>query len=333
MPSTNVYEEDRLENEKLTPTSKKWFIEKGLPRNEIGVGYDNIDMLCAMKQDDMFGGGMWNSPMSQLAGSKWKGGATGLVDNMKRFIQPYLYFQDFWTYDILVKLCKYTNIYEYTCLVIRKWTPICVDEMRVFLGGCIMMGLKKLSSYCLHWSKKLLWRTLKITRTMTRKRYETIIKCWHLVDNDLVVTDKTHLEYSPVAKIEWLVNEHNSLYAKYWHPKQNLTVDEMIVRYMGMWSPIRQYLKTKPCRYGLKCWALANAKSKFVQKLEVNCGKKELLDTKDEALVGYKVVMRLLEGLEDKGHIVTCDDFFTSPILFWDLMLKRDRCNMYYQDQ
>ena len=91
----------------------------------------------------------------------------------------------------------------------------------------------------------------------------------HLVDDGLVATDKTQPEYSLVAKIEWLVNECNFLHAKYWHLEHNLTVDEMMVRYMGERSPIRQYLKNKPCRYGLKCWALANAKSKFVQKLKV----------------------------------------------------------------
>ena len=32
--------------------------------------------------------------------------------------------------------------------------------------------------------------------------------------------------------------------------------------------------------------------------------------------------MRLLERLEDKSHIVTCDNYFTSPKLFWDLVLK-----------
>ena len=50
MPSTNVFKEDCLEREKLTPTSWKWFIRKGSPRNEIGLGYDNLDMLCAMKK-------------------------------------------------------------------------------------------------------------------------------------------------------------------------------------------------------------------------------------------------------------------------------------------
>ena len=96
-----------------------------------------------------------------------------------------------------------------------------------------------------------------------------------MVDNDLVVTDKTQLGYSPITKIECLVNEHNSLYAKYWHPEQNLTANQMMVRYMGKRSPIRQYLRNNPCGYGLKCWALANAKSKFVQKLEIYCGKEE----------------------------------------------------------
>ena len=88
VPSTNVSKEDCLEREKFTPTSRKWFIEKGSPRNEIGLGYDNInlDMLCAMKEDDRFAGGMWNSPLSQLAGVEWKGGATSLLNNMKRCI-------------------------------------------------------------------------------------------------------------------------------------------------------------------------------------------------------------------------------------------------------
>ena len=144
-----------------------------------------------------------------------------------------------------------------------------------------------------------------------------------MVDTDLVMINKTQPGYSPIAEIEWLVNEHNYLYSKYWHLEQNLTVDEMLVRYMRKRSPIRQYSKNKPCRYGLKCWALANAKSKFIHKLEVYYGK--VIECKGQStnLVGHKVVMCVLEGLEDKGHIVTCDNFLTSPKLFWDLMLKR----------
>ena len=69
---------------------------------------------------------------------------------------------------------------------------------------------------------------------------------------------------------------------------------------MGKRSPIKECLKNKPCRYGLKSCTLANAKSNFVQKLEVYREKRESLNAMDEALLGYKVVLHLLEGLEDK---------------------------------
>ena len=63
--------------------------------------------------------------------------------------------------------------------------------------------------------------------------------------------------------------------------------------------------------------ALAHAKSKFVKTLEVYCQKEESLNLKEETLiVGYKVVVCLLQ------RIVTCDNNFSSPKLFMDLVLK-----------
>lgn len=50
------------------------------------------------------------------------------------------------------------------------------------------------------------------------------------------------------------------------------------------------YLKSKSC-WWLKCSSLANAKSNFMQKLEIYCGKEESLNAREEALIGYKVIM------------------------------------------
>ena len=160
----------------------------------------NLDMLCNMKEDDIFAGGMWNFPLSQPVGFEWKGGAIGLVDNMKRFIQPYYYFQNYWSHEILVRLCKYTNIYASTFPEIRKWTPLCVDKMRLFLRICIMIGLKKISSYRLHWSKNYYERTPEITRAMTRKQYEAIVRCLHW-----------NIYLAHVTNIGWLSNQEQTL--------------------------------------------------------------------------------------------------------------------------
>ena len=53
--------------------------------------------------------------------------------------------------------------------------------------------------------QKITMENTGITRAMTRKQYEAIVRCLHLVDNDEVVTDKTQPGYSPIAKMEWLV--------------------------------------------------------------------------------------------------------------------------------
>jgi hypothetical protein len=67
----------------------------------------------------------------------------------------------------------------------------------------------------------------------------------------------------------------------------------------------------------MKICCLANAKSKFVQKMEMYCG----LGHEDvEHAIGYKIVYGLIDGFKNKNYIVTCDNFFFSPTLFWDLL-------------
>jgi hypothetical protein len=39
-----------------------------------------------------------------------------------------------------------------------------------------------------------------------------------------------------------------------------------------------------------------------------------------EHAIGYKIVVRLMDEYENKNHIVTCDNFFSSPTLFLDLL-------------
>jgi len=43
----------------------------------------------------------------------------------------------------------------------------------------------------------------------------------------------------------------------------------MMVKYIRKDSSIWEYIKAKLCRYGMKIWCLANAKFKYVQKMEL----------------------------------------------------------------
>ena len=105
------------------------------------------------------------------------------------------------------------------------------------------------------------------------------------------------------------------------------TTDEMMVRYKGSYCPIRQYVLKKPEKWGIKFWVLTDASSKFIYCFDIYCGKNLELEVRIEAPSGqggaaYSIVMNLLQGLEDKGHCVVIDNFFTSIPLFRELASK-----------
>jgi hypothetical protein len=83
----------------------------------------------------------------------------------------------------------------------------------------------------------------------------------------------------------------------------------------------------KPEKWGIKFWVLADSSSKFIYCFDIYCGKNLEAEMRVEAPSGqggaaYGVVMNLLRGLEDKGHCVVMDNFFTSIPLFRDLASK-----------
>jgi hypothetical protein len=80
-------------------------------------------------------------------------------------------------------------------------------------------------------------------------------------------------------------------------------------------------------KWGIKFWVLADSTSKFIYFFEVYCGKNLEVEVRFEVPRGeggaaYGVVMRLVQGLKDKGHCVVMDNFFCSMSLFKDLASK-----------
>jgi hypothetical protein len=83
----------------------------------------------------------------------------------------------------------------------------------------------------------------------------------------------------------------------------------------------------KPEKWGIKFWVLADLVSKFIYCFEIYYGKNLQAEVRIEVPsmqggVAYAVVMKLLQGLEEKGHCVVMDNFFCSIPLFQDLASK-----------
>ena len=81
----------------------------------------------------------------------------------------------------------------------------------------------------------------------------------------------------------------------------------------------RQFLPSKPIRYGFKLFTLAESKTGYVWDFEVYTGKAAEAEQKHT----QKVVLRLMVPLEGKGYRVFTDNFYSSPELFLTLEDKK----------
>ncbi|XP_031781378.1 piggyBac transposable element-derived protein 3 [Nasonia vitripennis] len=106
-----------------------------------------------------------------------------------------------------------------------------------------------------------------------------------------------------------------------------LVVDEMMVRFFSRTS-LKQYLPSKPDRYGLKFWGLCDVNG-YIFDLDIYGGKRG--DEKNEKLascaLGSTVVLQMVNKLlMDVSKRKLCqyhlymDNFFTSPDLLVHLM-------------
>ena len=119
----------------------------------------------------------------------------------------------------------------------------------------------------------------------------------------------------------------------------------MIKRYKGSYSPIFQYMPNKHEKWSLKVWCVACSISTYVWNFEIYCGKEIVPPPlpqempshgpprpspplppprapRDETHLAHNVVLRLLEGLWNIGHIVMMDQFFNSIGLFMDFLAR-----------
>ncbi|CAI6373862.1 unnamed protein product [Macrosiphum euphorbiae] len=100
-----------------------------------------------------------------------------------------------------------------------------------------------------------------------------------------------------------------------------LTIDEMLVPFRGRCSFI-QYIPSKPAKYGLKIFALVDAKSFYTGNLEIYCGTQPD-GPYNMSSKPFDIVMRLLDNVTGSNRNLTCDNWYTSYPLATELLKKQ----------
>jgi hypothetical protein len=262
-------------------------------------------------------------------------------------------FETFWSPKLLWKIIRETNWYALEIIDDKagttrggiKWTPLGLDEFQAYISICLQMGLKKLLCRRLYWSRdEPLFHCPIISQLLTRDRFELITRCLHVTNAPPHVKDRSSATYDKLHKLKWMLEEVRERFKAMWAPNQQLTIDEGMVMYKGIYYPICQYMPKKPVRFGHEIWAAVDALSKSLWNFKVYCGKtgnphddhdndygaeSDIEGFRDdvmqwprigEGFIGHNVVKDLLKNLIGRGHIVTTDNFFTSIPLYLDLL-------------
>ena len=152
---------------------------------------------------------------------------------------------------------------------------------------------------------------------MSRSRYLKIKENFHLADNQ-------NLEPGfKIAKVKPIYDAFNQSLIRFGVLHNKLSIDESMIPYKGLHS-IRQYMKSKPIKFGYKAWAICGEDG-YPYHLQIYCGKSsEKLDFG----LGGSVVVRLIDEMYKIGDedIKNCeyffDNFFSSHDLLSDLTGK-----------
>uniref|UniRef100_A0A9J8C7C7 PiggyBac transposable element-derived protein domain-containing protein n=1 Tax=Cyprinus carpio carpio TaxID=630221 RepID=A0A9J8C7C7_CYPCA len=223
-------------------------------------------------------------------------------------------FELFFPDDIKQILIKMTNL-EGKRVFGAAWKNLDWTDLQAFLGLLILAGVYRShhEAMCSLWhrvSGRAIFRA-----TMPLKTFTDLSRVFCFYKKDEELDQKKSDKLAPVRIIwdKW-VQRLPLLY----NPGPNVTVDECLVRFRGR-CPFKQYMPSKPGKYGIKIWAACDSRSSYAWNLQIYTGK--AVDGKSEKNQGMRVVLDMTDGLE--GHTITCDNFFTSYALGQELLRRK----------
>lgn len=191
-----------------------------------------------------------------------------------------------------------------------------LSEIKAFIGLLYMAGyhrnsrLNTLDFWALDGSGIELFRM-----TMSRNRFHFLLQTIRF-DNKTTRPQRKLLD--KLAPIRDVVDKFVALCKTNYSVGEYVTVDEMLPPFRGKCS-FRQYIPSKPSKYGIKIISLADSKVFYTLNFEIYVGKQPdgPFQVDNSAI---SVVKRLCEPIKGSGRNLTGDNWFTSHELVTDLL-------------
>ena len=230
-------------------------------------------------------------------------------------------FLQFFTPQLIQHITTETNRYAATCLStsvprsgqVQDWSTS-EEEIRAYLGFCVLMGMTKLPDLYDYWSTTEALHNFAIASRIPRKRFLEIQRYLHFADN-ASITPRGQEGYDRIGKVRTVLDSIRKSFLANFNPHMENAIDEAMVPFKGR-SSLKQYVPLKPVRRGFKIWVRADSVNGYVCDFSVYTGREEEV-VRD---LGAKVVKRLVQPLAGGNYHVYFDNYFSTVKLFEDLL-------------
>ena len=179
-------------------------------------------------------------------------------------------------------------------------------EMKAFIGLLILRGVYRAAGECTDELWSALHGRVIFSKTMSLSRFKLIRS---ILRFDNVETRQGRLARDKLTAVRLLIDGFVQHSQDSYVPGPSITVDEQLYPWRGR-CRYRQYMASKPAKYGLKFWLACDSDNYYCWNLQFYCGREEERDA--TVSLGEHVVLSLTEKLSRSGRNVTCDNFFTS---------------------
>lgn len=228
------------------------------------------------------------------------------------------FFRLFFTVEMINNICSHTNSYANENIIAGthrsytesdgSWKDTTPDEINRLIALLIYFGLVKVGvNTDRYWSTKSLYYGLWARSIMPRIRFRALMALLHVVDPATETPgDKLH-------SVESFIDYFKSRCLDLYQPRQQLAIDERMVKSRHR-SGIRQYIKDKPTKWGIKLWVLADSSNGYTIDFNIYIGRAAGRVVSEHGL-GYDVVVQLMQPFFNQGYHLYIDNFYTSGTL------------------
>nr|XP_053647228.1 piggyBac transposable element-derived protein 2-like isoform X4 [Cherax quadricarinatus] len=238
---------------------------------------------------------------------------------------PYEYFTDFFTQDMIDNITYQTNLYAKQKNIHTTFATVS-EEITRFIGILLFMGINSYPAIEDYWATA--FRISHVAEVMGSKRFRLLRRTIHFNDNTQKKDNDRFHKIRPLYTA--LTNACLKVPAT---PKQS--VDEVVVAFKGKTAGnLRQYIKTKPDKWGFKLFCRASEDG-FIHDILMYQGTPtfdshpiKLPQEETKLPISSKIVLVLATTVNQRNtSAIYADNFFSSLPL---VKVLRDKYNCRY---